>query len=458
MPKISPPPVWDQSTDIIVVGSGFAGLSAAIEAAQAGCSVVVLEKRDFYGGNSWISGGALAAVDVNMQHRYGIVDSTHLMFADMMRAGRINDPELVRLVCIHSFDVLQWLRQDMGVKFMDRLEQLGGHSVPRCHTVEDIQGKNIINRMLERAADLNIEIHLNTCMEQLYQTPEGTVMGVEASHNSKFLQIQAKKAVILASGGFSGEAAGATVLRTSLSDSTAETLHIAEGAGAALIDMEHLQMLPCASPDEEGRGVAAVFASYVIFPYGFMVNPATGQRFINEWTDRKTRAEAMMALENFPVGITDQQGLENVGEMIFDHMNENVTRRFDTLDLLANYHQIPLIELEETLQTYNDYVEKRRDEAFGKPIPVKAKPLRSPFYSVRLWPKAHSTMGGVRINPQAAVLDQAGQVIPRLYAAGEVTGGIHGVCRLGCCAITECLVFGRIAGQQAAMQEQLQPL
>jgi flavocytochrome c len=269
-------------------------------------------------------------------------------------------------------------------------------------------------------------------------------------------QLHARQSVILASGGFSDEAAGENALRTSLHDSSAEVLHIAEQAGAALIDMEHLQMLPCASPDEAGRGVAPVFASYVIFPYGFMVHPETGQRFINEWTDRKSRADAMLALPSHPVGITDQRALETVGDMIYEHMDDEVTRRFETLEALAAFHQLPYHALQETLQTYNHYVEQRCDADFGKPIPAKARPLTAPFYSVRLWPKAHSTMGGVRISPQAEVLDTTGKAIPNLYAAGEVTGGVHGMSRLGCCAITECLVFGRIAGQQAAMQQETQ--
>ncbi|CAA6804355.1 MAG: Flavocytochrome c flavin subunit [uncultured Thiotrichaceae bacterium] len=439
------------SVDVIVIGSGFAGLAAAIVAAQAGCSVRVLEKRDFCGGNSWISGGALAAVDSAMQDRYGIADSTKLMFEDMMRAGRCNNPELVQLVCEHSYDVLQWLRKDFGVKFMPRLEQLGGHSVPRCHNIEDIQGRNIINPMLEMARDLGVQIHMESVMEALIQCDDGAVIGVELRNPEGAQQLFAQQSVILASGGFSDEAAGANALRTSLNDSTSEILHIAEQAGAELVDMEHLQMLPCASPDEEGRGVAPVFASYVIFPYGLMINPETGQRFVNEWTDRKTRADKMLALSACPIGITDQQALDIVGDMIYDHMDEKVTRRFDSLEALAAFHQLPYDVLKETVTTYNDYVARGCDDDFAKPIPVKAKPLKAPFYSVRLWPKAHSTMGGVRINAQAQVMTPLGNPIPRLYAAGEVTGGVHGMSRLGCCAITECLVFGRIAGEQSSV-------
>ncbi len=456
------PIYWDDSVDIVIVGSGFAGLAAAIEAAQAGCSVLVIEKRDSYGGNSWISGGVLAAIDLECQRRYGIEDSAQRMLDDMMKAGRgVNNPKLVELICMRSYATLQWLKQELGVAFMDRVDQFGGHSVPRCYSVVGIQGQNIINLMLKRATQLNVKIRLNTCMEQFCQAKSGEIIGITAIntvHQDRLtIRLKANQAVILASGGFSGEEIPSqplmskTLLHTSLADSTAEVLQQAKQIGAELLDMQYIQMLPCASPDEPGRGVAPVFASYVVFPYGFMVNPTTGQRFVNEWTDRKTRADAMIAGGQPAIGITDHNGLANVGDMIHEHMDETVIKRFNHLTTLSDYYQIPYKPLQKTLITYNQYVQQKQDDAFGKPIPTQAKPLSAPYYAIRLWPKAHSSMGGVRINAQAAVLNQTGQIIPHLYAAGEVTGGIHGVSRLAGCAITECLVFGRIAGQQAAL-------
>jgi len=457
----TPPSYWHEQADVIVIGSGFAGLSAAIEAAQAGCSVILIEKRDFFGGNSWISGGVLAAVDVDTQRRYGVNDSTKQMFNDMMTAGRgQNNPDLVRLVCSQSYASLQWLKQDLGVKFMDRIDQLGGHSVPRCHSVIEIQGRHIINPLIERAKTLGVNLRLQTQLERFHQNKQGDITGIATltTGQEQRINICARNAVIIASGGFSGEIkdkdANPNPLRTSLADSTAEVLHLAHEIGADLIDMEHIQFLPCASPDEQGRGIAPVFASYVVFPYGFMVDPRSGKRFVNEWTDRKTRADAMFTLEQPAIGITDAQGLQNAGEMIHEHTDDTVIQRFDDLTSLAAYYEIPYTGLHHTLTRYNQAVVDGHDATFAKLIVAQAKPLQAPFYALRLQPKAHSTMGGVRINPQAQVLRRNGQVIPNLYAAGEVCGGIHGVSRLACCAITECLVFGRIAGQQAALNSQ----
>ncbi|MCK5664956.1 MAG: FAD-dependent oxidoreductase, partial [Thiotrichaceae bacterium] len=261
-----------KKVDVLVVGSGFAGLSAGMEAALAGCSVRIIEKRDFYGGNSWLSGGVLAAVDVITQHRYGIQDSTAKMFNDMMQAGRWrNDPALVQLVCTQSYAVLQWLRQELGVRFMDgRIDQFGGHSVPRCHTVLDIEGRNICRPLLQRVQELGIDLRLETSMTRILQDDEGRLIGCECRGKSGDTYRLQTQALILASGGFNAEkdALKHTASSTTLSDSTGEVLSLAQCLGADVIDLELVQLLPCASPDEEGRGVAPMFASYVVFPYG----------------------------------------------------------------------------------------------------------------------------------------------------------------------------------------------
>ncbi len=447
--------IWNTQVDVLVVGSGFAGLTAAIEAAQAGCSVQVVEKRDFYGGNSWISGGVLAAVDLEMQQRYGIQDSTAQMFDDMMRAGRArNDPALVQQVCAQSYSVLQWLRQELGITFMERIEQFGGHSVPRCYSVTDIQGRNIVNPLLARAQALGVDLRLNTRLTGILQNEKQRVVGCELMAKDNTVQcVQTTRALILASGGFSGEAdeLQPATSSTRLTDATSDILNLAQQFGAELIDLDCVQLLPCASPDEPGRGVAPVFASYVVFPYGMMLDVATGLRFVNEWTDRKTRADAMLALQQPAVGLTDQNGINNAGDMIHQHMNDTVIHRFEDLATLAVAYQFPADALKNSVHTYNQYVEQQHDAAFGKPIPARAKPLAPPYYALRLWPKTHSTMGGLRINAHTQVLNCEGQVIPGLFAAGEVIGGVHGVSRLGGCAITECLVLGRVAGQQAAL-------
>jgi flavocytochrome c len=458
---------WDEETDIIVVGSGFAGLSAAIEAKQAGSSVIVLEKREACGGNSIISGGVLAAIHPDRQQKEGIQDSAQLMYEDMLKAGRgANDPNLVRLVTNNSYQTLQWLIHKLDVQFMDRIDQCGGHSVPRCYTPPQVSGQPIIEPLLVQAKKLGITIKTQALFKTLSQNRKGKIEGVgivsplSSSQNSeKISSIKAKKAVILASGGFSGDTGfkinqGITSVddidMTTLPNTTAEVLVEAMRLGVKTVDMSQLQLLPCASPDEKGHVIAAFFASYVVFPYGIMVNPTTGKRFVNEWADRKTRSDSMLAIGKPSIGITDVAGLKNAGDMLNKYVDGHIVREFGQLTELASFYEIPYENLRGSLIRYNHYVENRKDEEFQKIIRLCAKPIHPPYYAIRLWPKAHCTMGGIKINTKAQAITETGEVLKGLYAAGEVTGGIHGVSRLAGCAITECLVFGRIAGQNAA--------
>ena len=221
--------------------------------------------------------------------------------------------------------------------------------------------------------------------------------------------------------------------------------------GAMPVHLSRIQLGPWTSPDEKAFGIGPEFASYTAFPYGIMVNPETGNRFVNELADRKIRADAILQVGRPCIGIADEEGIRASGRRIDRCLKKGVVKKFDRIHEIAAHYQIPMHSLKHTIEQFNDYVGQGFDKDFNKPILSNARPLRyPPYFCIRLWPKVHHTMGGVLINSQAQVLNLSRQPMKGFYAAGEVTGGIHGACRLGSCAIIDCLVFGRIAGRNAA--------
>lgn len=460
----------NETFDVVVVGSGFAGLAAAIEAREAGASVVVLEKMRAAGGNSIISDGGIAAAGTALQEKFGYEDSPQLMYSDMMRAGLgLNQPELVREVAEKSNEVFQWSIDHLGVEYMGRVDHFGGHSVHRCYTAKGKTGATIIHRQIEKLSDLGVNIRFGVFLESFIRSPEGRVCGVKVREDYDHKNpetgtekvINASKAVILATGGFGSDVAfrvaqdprlNAEIDTTNKRFATAEALKEALKLGAAPVHLSHIQLGPWASPDEKGFGDGPVFADYIVFLYGLVVNPANGKRIINELGDRKTLSDALLAVGHPCVGISDSRAVDSQGWDISRGLAKGVIRKFQRLDDLASGYDIPLKELEATIRKFNGFVRDKLDRDFGKPILDDASELdQPPYYGIRLWPKVHFTMGGVRIDIHARVLDLDGLPIGGLFAAGEVTGGVHGACRLGSCAITECLVFGRIAGRNAAV-------
>jgi flavocytochrome c len=458
-----------ETFDVIIIGAGFAGLTAAIEASEAGVSVVVLEKMKAPGGNSIISDGGIAAAGTDLQEKYGYEDSSQLLYEDMMKAGLgLNDPELARIVADQSNEVFQWSIDHLGVEYMDRVDHFGGHSVHRCYTPAGRTGATIIHRQLEKLKELGVEIRLGVSLETFVLDPGGRVSGVQVREGYNYKDpaagvskvIAANKAVILATGGFGADVEFRASLDPRLTEevdttnkqfATAEALKEAIKLGAAPVDLSHIQLGPWTSPDEKGFGDGPVFADYIVFLYGIVVDPDTGRRFVNELGDRKVVSDALLAVGHPCVGIADSKAVESQGWDLGRGLKKGVVRKFDTLEGLAEFYGISPDELSNEVVKYNGFVEGGVDEDLEKPILPEAAPIvQPPFYGIRLWPKVHFTMGGVRVDTEARVLNEEGQPIPGLYAAGEVTGGVHGACRLGSCAITECLVFGRIAGRKAA--------
>ena len=463
---------WDLETDIVVVGSGFAGLAAAIEARQAGCSVMVLEKMKGFGGNSTISDGCVAAAGTDFQIAAGIDDSPEKMYQDMIAAGLgLNQPGLVRIVTQKSNETFKWTQDFLGVAYQERVDRFGGHSLARSHTTVNRTGADIIKQQLKKARQLGVKIKTKTYLQKIYKYHSGRVRGVQIRHGyqypdnttGKVSSIKARKALVLATGGFGNDinfrSAQDPRLDTSIGSTnkystTGGALREAIRIGALPVHLSWIQLGPWACPDEKGYGIGPDFSSYIAFPYGIIVDPETGCRLVNEMADRKIRADALLNAGHPCVCLVDQRGIEASGFVIAHCVRKGVVKQFDRLAELAAEYGMPGEAFEETVSRYNQFVRDKSDRDFGKPISEKVAPIQNaPYYAMRVWPKVHYTMGGILINAKAQVLDLNQQPIEAFYAAGEVAGGVHGACRLGSCAIIDCLVFGRIAGQEAAKRK-----
>ena len=459
---------FDSGTDIIVIGSGFAGLAAAIEAAEAGATVQVLEKMMAPGGNSVISDGGIAAPATTYQADAGVSDSADLMYQDMMTVGEgVNYPDLVKTVTEGAREAFLWSRDHLGVKYINRADIFGGHSVARCYTPETISGMAIIKRQLALLRELKVPIRLGIFVKALIQDETGRVTGAQVIDGYRYGKLNhgvektltAAKAIIVASGGFSSDVAfrqaqdprlDNTFMSTNKPFATSEILKECLRVGANPIQLSCIQLSPWTSPDEKGSGAAPLFGDYVV-PYGVIIDPKTNKRFVNELTNRKKLAESILNLNHPVVGIADETGVQTAGWDLTRALNKGVVKTYDTVTELAQYYGMESDALKTALDRFNGFIESGKDEDFQKPVRKDASPINTPpFYAMRIWPKVHYTMGGVQIDVCARVIHRDQHPISGLYAAGEVTGGIHGACRLGSCAVTECLVMGRIAGREAA--------
>lgn len=461
------PMKWDEEVDVVIIGSGFAGLAAAIEAKQAGASVTVLEKMPVHGGNSIINGGVFAVAGSPKQEAEGIKDSPDLLLQDMMKAGLyMNHPELARMIAEKSREAAEWT-ESLGVEYKERVTHLGGHSVPRSYSTNNGSGSAIVNKQYDKLKSLGVKVRTKTYVSAIIQDKDGRVVGVkiregyrfpdESSGKEKYLK--AKKGLVLASGGFSRDIYFRTLQDPKLTEdvdstnqpgATGEVLMEALRVGSTPIQISWIQLGPWTSPDEKGMGIGYVFNAMGGFVYGVMVDPKTGKRFINELADRKIRADAIIRTGHPAVCIADSEGVKRV-PVLDKTLEKGVVKKFDTIEALAAAYTIPVKELKETISNMNNYIKQGNDEEFGRPMQTDSKPIQSPpYYACRAWPKVHHTMGGIQINKEAQVIGLDRKPIPGLYAAGEIAGGVHGAVRLGSCAVLDCIVFGRIAGKNAA--------
>lgn len=466
------PKKWDVTTDVLVIGSGFAGLAAAIEAKNAGAKTLVIEKMPVFGGNSIINGGDFSAAGTKMQKEAGINDSPDLMLKDMLKAGLyLNHVDKAKIVAEKSNEALEWCINYLGANFA-RLTYHGGHSVKRSHQTVNASGSEVVNKMLQKARSLGIELENRTKLVRLVVDKKGRVVGAEVKKEYKFPDessgkkafIKARKAVILAAGGFSRDVRLRLVHDPRLDDrfdstnhpgATGETLLAAGQAGAMTVHLDWIQLGPWTSPDEKGFGYVPLFCERLV-GYGPMIDPKTGKRFFKETGNRKERADAIILLGHPVIIMGDSYAVHKqvFPQALEKGLQSGAIKKFDSLPELAKFYGMPEKDFLSQIERWNGFVEKKKDDDLDCMIFPDAKPvLTPPFYAARLWPKVHYTMGGLYADKEARVIGFDFKPIPGLYAAGEIVGAVHGAVRLGGVAMATCIVFGRIAGQNAAREK-----
>ena len=486
--------------DVVVVGAGGAGMTAAITAAAEGKSVVILESQSMVGGNSVRATGGMnagktvyqdenefgesAGVEKTLKtaaEKYadnetitalaktvseqwaayqadptGYFDSVELMELDTMIGGKgINDPELVETLCANSADAIDWL-DEHGIT-LHNVSSFGGASVKRIHRPVNAEGKTVsvgsymIPLLEENCEKAGVKMMLDTTATEILTDANGAAVGVKATGASGETVTVNAKAVVLATGGFGAnldmvvkykpELKG--FMTTNAPGIQGQGIEMAEAIGAATVDMDQIQIHPTVEAN-----TAALITEGLRGDGAILINEE-GQRFIDEVGTRDVVSAAEIAQTGSYSWLVVDQAMADASSVIQGYIKKGYTVTGSTYEELGKAMGVDAAAFAETMEKWNGYVEAKNDPDFGRTS--FANPLNTaPYYAVKVTAGVHHTMGGLKINANTEVLNEKGEVIPGLFAAGEVTGGVHGANRLGGNAVADFTVFGRIAGAAAS--------
>lgn len=441
----------ESAYDAVIVGAGGAGLTAAIQANELGLKVAVFEKNAELGGNTNRASSGMNASESLVQLKEGIIDDKESFYKETLKGGGLlNDPELLRYFVDHSALAIDWL-YDHGIE-LTNLTITGGMSKKRAHRPASMApvGNYLVTGALQQIQKQGIPVFNNSNVTKLIKNRQ-SIVGIEVETEEGIKKINAKS-VLLASGGFGSSKELIKKYRPDLIDfkttnqpgATGDGLKLAEKIDAQLEQMDFIQVHPTAQTDTDhvyliGEGLRGEGA--------ILVNKS-GKRFVNEMNTRKIVSNSINDLhENGAFLIFDQGIRENFTAVEFyDHIG--LVSHGNTLEEVAQTIGVDGANLSATVQKWNQAVSTKNDSEFKRTTGMDRGIEKGPFFAIHINPAIHYTMGGIHITSNTEVLDTNGNIIPGLYAAGEVSGGLHGNNRIGGNSIAETVIFGRQAGMQ----------
>jgi len=441
-----------KSYDVVVVGSGGAGLAAAIQAHDEGASVLIVEKMPTLGGNTIKASAGMNAAETRFQRVKGIHDSKELFYQETLKGGKNkNNPELLRCFVENAPEAIEWLA-DRGIMLND-ITTTGGMSIDRTHRPRDgsAVGGYLISGLVRNITRRGIDVLLDTSVDEIL-TDNGAVSGVRLLTDEQESIVVQAKSVVVATGGFSANSAMVVKYRPDL-DGFVTTNHkgatgggiaLLERIGAGTVDMGEIQIHPTVEQQtsylisESIRGGGAILVSQ------------QGLRFFNEMETRDKVSASIIALPEHYAYIVFDEHVRAKNKATDEYIAKGLVTSASTPSELAQKLGMDEHAFLATLERYNGFVENQRDDDFGRTTALRAPVNEGPFHAIRIAPGVHHTMGGVTINADTEVLNAAHQSIPGAYAAGEVVGGIHGANRIGGNAVADLIIFGTLAGGVAA--------
>lgn len=437
--------------DVVIIGSGGAGLTAAIQAHELGLKPVILEKMSKIGGNTTRASSGMNAAETNVQLHHHIVDSFGDFYDETLKGGgNLNNQALLKFFTEHSALAIDWLA-DHGIE-LDDLTITGGMSVMRTHRPSSMApiGGFLVTELLKQVAAAKLPLFTDIKVDQLVQT-DGKITGVKATTANGAVTINAG-AVLLATGGFGANKALLGKYRDDLKNyqttnqpgATGDGILLAEAVGAKVVDMDQVQVHPTVQQDTDH----AYLIGEAVRGEGAILVDQQGKRFVNELDTRKNVTAAIDQLGGTGAYLIFDRGIRDRVKAVefYDHIG--LVKTGADLAALATEAGLDADTLTQTVADWNQAVANQADTAFKRTTGMDRDIAKGPFYAIHIAPAVHYTMGGVGINPATQVLDKQDQPINGLFAAGEVVGGLHGNNRIGGNSIAETVIFGRQAGQQ----------